>query len=183
MSVENQFIVRADGVDLHERHAFVAGDALEHREPRLLLADVPRRGGQVEDEVGALGDEFLHRVAAIAAVGPEIFVVPDVFTNRDAELAAIEREGRGAFRRLEVAVLVKHVVRRQQRFILPPDNITVLEDRGGVEERAPRPGRVFIHEADTERHRAHRYGGFGKGGEIGFDEIRTQEQVAGRIAA
>ena len=51
----------------------------------------------------------------IAAALPEVAVVPDVLADADAEPAAAELEHLRAVERLEVAVLVEHVVGRQQR--------------------------------------------------------------------
>ena len=97
VAVENQFIIRADQIDLCQRHALVARDALQHGQPGLFLAVMPRRRGNVEDDFRALPDEFLDRVAAIKPFRPEILVIPDVLANREAEFAAIELKGRGAF--------------------------------------------------------------------------------------
>jgi hypothetical protein len=128
VTVEDEFVIRADGVNLHEWDLFVAGDALQHGKAGLLLAHAPRGSGNVEDQVRALGDEFLHGIAAIEAVGPEIFVVPDVLADGDAELATVEHERRDTFSRLEVTVLVEDIVRRQQRFCSAPDDQSVLEN-------------------------------------------------------
>jgi hypothetical protein len=65
VAVENQFVVRADEIDLCQRHALVARDALQHGEPGFFLAVVPRRRGNVKDDFRALPDEFLDRVAAV----------------------------------------------------------------------------------------------------------------------
>ena len=41
VAVEDQLVVRADHVDLHERHFLVARDALQHGEPRALPCRAP----------------------------------------------------------------------------------------------------------------------------------------------
>ena len=95
---------------------------------------MPGRCRDVEDDVCALLDEFSNWVALIPTIRPEIFVVPNVFADSDADLATIEYEWRGAFRRFKITILVEHIIGRQQRFVLSPDDLAVLEDGGGIEE-------------------------------------------------
>jgi hypothetical protein len=180
---ENQFVVRADEIDLRQRHALVARHALGHRQPRAFLAVVPRRRGKVEDDFRALRDEFLDGVAAAKPFRPEILVVPDVLAKGDAEFAAIELEGRGAFGRFKITVFVKNVVSRKQALVRAPDDFSVLQNGGGVAERASGTFGIFVNATDAQGNGADAFGGFGGRGEIGLDEIGAQEQIARRVAA
>ena len=44
VSVENEFVVRADRVYLDERNLLVAGHALQHFKARPFFSNMPRRG-------------------------------------------------------------------------------------------------------------------------------------------
>ena len=183
MAIEDQFIIRADEVDLGERDFLVARHAPQHLQPRALLAVTPGRRGKVQDDFRALGDEFPDRVAPVDPVRPEILVVPDVLADGDAKPVAVERERRDVFGRLEIAVLVKHIVGRQQTFRGAPDDFAMLQHGGGIFQPAAGLLRIAVHVADAERHRADARGGFGERGEIGVNEIGALEQVARRVAA
>ena len=57
------------------------------------------RRRQVDDDLGARGDQRLDGIAAVEALGPEVGVVPDVLADRDAQPAAAKRERRHLGRR------------------------------------------------------------------------------------
>ena len=114
---------------------------------------------------------------------PEILVVPDVLANRDAELAAVEHERLDVFGRFKITVFVKNIVGRQQAFGRAPDDFPVLQNGGGILQRAAGPFGISVHKADAERNRADFAGGFRQRGEIGLDEIVAQQQIARRVAA
>ena len=128
-------------------------------------------------------DEFLDRVAAIKPFRPKILVVPDVLANRDAEFAAIELERRGAFGRFKIAVFVKNVVSRQQAFVRAPDDFPVLQNGGGIAERASGTFGILVNVTNTQRNCADAFGRFGERGKIGVNKIGAQEQIARRVAA
>ena len=92
----------------------------------------------------------------------------------------IERLYREA--RLEIPVLIEHVIRRQQRLVMSPDNGASLAERRGIEERFSRTCRV---RSDTPDDQAEPL--VGQGGdaieqvEIRADEGVVVQQVAWRI--
>ena len=122
-------------------------------------------------------------IAAIQPFRPEILVVPDVLANRDAQLVSVELERRDVFGRFKIAVFVKNVVSRQQAFVRAPDDFPVLQDGGGIAERASGTVGVLVHITDAKRNFANAFGRFRQGGEIGVNEIRAQQQIARRVAA
>src|SRR6185295_6177769 len=89
--------------------------AAEHSIAQLVFADFEGRRRQVDDRLRAGLRQLLDRIEVIPAALPEIAVVPDVFADADAELLAAELEDLVAAIRLEVPILVEHVVGRQQR--------------------------------------------------------------------
>src|SRR5208283_707080 len=93
VAVKNQFVVRADEVDLRERHLFVARDALQHVQPGAFLAVLPRRRGNVKDDFRPLSDQFRDGVPAVQPVRPEILVIPDVLANGDSQFPAWNANG------------------------------------------------------------------------------------------
>ena len=60
VAVEDELIVSAHGVAVKDRHAFLRGDAREHLEAPLGLADGEGRGAQVHDQIGALRGQRFH---------------------------------------------------------------------------------------------------------------------------
>ena len=69
----------------------------------------------------------MHRVAAVTAFRPEIGVVPNVLADRHGDLLPGDLDRRDFFRRLEIAVLVKDIVGRQQRLDYAMDDPSVLD--------------------------------------------------------
>ena len=60
-------------------------------------------------------DQLFDRIVVIAPPLPEVAIVPDVLADADAEPPPAEIQHLRTVKRLEVAVLVEHVVGRQQR--------------------------------------------------------------------
>ena len=151
--------------------------------PAVLLAEAPRRGGEVEQQLRSAGGEFLGGTAVVAAVVQEHLVVPDVLANGDAHFRAENFHRRVAGRRLEVAILVEHVVVRQQRLVADGGHLAVLQHGGGVLRRAAGVGFVgggVAHHGD--RHAA----ALGQALErllVLPEERRLGQQVARRVAA
>ena len=118
----------------------------------------------------------------VTAVGPEIVVVPDVLANRQRDLPAVELGGTIFRGRLEIAVLIKDIVGRQQRFRAGGDDPAVLKERGGIGDLAAGAEGVLADVTDEQTD------GAGGGGEavqrfeILRDELFLEEQIAGRIA-
>ncbi len=183
VAVEDQLVVRADHVDLHEWHTFVARDPLQHGEPGRLLAAFPGRGGDVDDERRAGVDEFVDGIVPVTTLGPEIGVVPDVLADGQRDFLSRDFDWGNFLRRIEVTVLVEDVVGRQERLHHAMDDLSVLEDGGGVAQAAPGPERIAVDVASNERNVAYRQGEQVEAFEAARKEIVAQEQVAGRVAA
>ena len=67
---------------------------------RALVDRVGRRGN-IDDQLGALGDQLSDGIALIQRLGPEFLVVPDIFADGDAQFLAAESEIRSAMWRAE----------------------------------------------------------------------------------
>ena len=82
----------------------------------------------------------------------------------------------------EVAILVKHVVAREERFVAPADDTTALTEGGGVEEAFALARGIAIHEPDEHGETAG-----GQGGdtiqqvEVHVDEARVVQEVTWRV--
>ena len=73
--------------------------------------------------------ELFDRVVVVAAPLPEVAIVPDVLADADAETRAGDIEDLRPVKRLEVSVLVEHVVGRQERLAEPLDDIAAAQQR------------------------------------------------------
>ena len=151
-AVEDEFVVPADLVDVHDRQLEPPRLVGEQFPPDLLFAERERRGGEVEDDLRAFAQEHRDRVEVIpraqAALDP-----PAVLADGDAERAPAERRGVRLTARLEVAVLVEHVVGREQRLVVHRDHAPVADERGGIVQRLALAGLVPRDEADDRRQR------------------------------
>jgi len=63
-----------------------------------------------------------------------------------------------------------------------PGNFPVLQNGGGIAERASGPFGIFVNATDAQGNGADALGGFGERRKIGFNKIGAQEQVAWRVA-
>ena len=64
-----------------------------------------------------------------------------------------------------------------------PDDFAVLQDRGGIAQRAAGALGVFIDVPDAQGNGSDAFRGFGERGQIGADKIGAQEQIARRVTA
>jgi hypothetical protein len=150
------------------------------------VASLPRCHGEAEMltiERRALLHEFVHGVGAVAALGPEVGVVPDVLADGEGDLLAAEFDGRDFLGGLEVAVLVEDVVGRQERLHHAMRDLAALDDGGGVVERAAGARGVAVDVAGDERDVADRFRKRVEALESARDEVVAQKQIAGRVAA
>src|SRR6266571_1716386 len=100
-AVEYQGIVAAHLVHVNHGTTVRTRQRAQHLQTHMALFDGVRRGGDIQDDAGSLPHEIDDRVGFVEALGPEIFVVPDVLADGDAELFAAEGENLLAGRRLE----------------------------------------------------------------------------------
>ena len=85
-AVENQTVIPADLIDIDDRACVMAREGAQHVDAEIALVDRVGRGGNIDDNFGALGDQFGYGVAFVERLGPEIFVIPDIFADRDSQL-------------------------------------------------------------------------------------------------
>ena len=98
-------------------------------EAQAAFVDGVGRGGDIQKDSSSLRDDFGDGIAIVAAIGPESFVVPDVFTDGDAQLLVAESVDGLLVRGLEVARLIEDIVGGQQHFALLK-NDAALGDEG-----------------------------------------------------
>ena len=145
---------------------------------------VPRARREVEHEVALLAGQLFQRHAtAVEPAGAEHRVRPDILADGDADaLSVVVNDGRRGGG-LEIAVLVKDVVGRQQAFARHGGDAAAVAEGGGVVKRATLAAGVELDGADERGDLAHGGGDLGERfGDIG-DEAPLEQQVARRIAA
>ena len=131
-SVEDELVIAANLIHHRDRNLMAACDRPKHFEADLALAHVIRRGGYVDQDVQALGGEFLHRVALVEFAVPELFVVPNVLADGDRQARTAGFVDALAFRRLKVAPFVEDIVGRQKHLSLPESDVPLRQIRGAV---------------------------------------------------
>ena len=167
MAVEEELVLAADEVAEREVGGVVACPRHQHLLAVLRLADVVRRGGEVDEQLGARQGE----------VGRGRARLPDVLADRrpDQGLAEPQQQQLAAGR--EVAVLVEDAVVRQVALAVEALDLAVGADGAGVEEIAVEPGR-----ADERRQPGARLRDLAQRLLRRADERRAQQQVLGRVA-
>ncbi len=105
-----------------------------HRAALAHLAFVERRRVDRDQKFGAQLDQLVGRIVCVETFAPESFVVPEVFTNCDAEFFVVELKQMSFGSGLEVARIVEHVVLGQQRFVCKAEQFLITNDGGGVVE-------------------------------------------------
>src|ERR1035438_6380624 len=148
-AVEEEVVVATNLVYRYQRQAVPPRHVAEHVLAEELLTHPERRGRKIQDGLRARSYQRLDGVPLIAAALPEIAIVPNVFTDADAEAAAMPIENLRAGRRFEVPVFVKDVVSGQQGLVEGRPDPAVLQQHRAVEQRAAAIGVVGRSE---ERH-------------------------------
>ena len=92
-AVEDQIVLPAHLIDEHQRPRPAPRRGGQHARAQVALLHGVGRGRDVDDDLGAGGDQRLDRIGAVEALRPEIGVVPDVLADRDAEAPAAEGHG------------------------------------------------------------------------------------------
>src|SRR5712692_10296085 len=110
--------------------AVTASERLQDAQPQVALVNRIGGCGEIKQDRSSLPHELSDRVAIIKALGPEVFVIPDVLTDGDAELLAAQREDALRFGRLEVTVFVEHIVGGKQHLVLLKQD-SALGHQGG----------------------------------------------------
>ena len=166
MAVEDELVLAADEVAERQVGGVVARPGDQHLLAVLGLADVERRGGEVDDQLRTGEGEIRRRRAGL----------PDVLADRGADehVAAAEQHELSAGG--EVAVLVEDAVVRKEVLAVDASQLPVSEHGAcvcevAIEERA----------ADERGDPLRRGGDLVERGAGGLDEARAEEQVLGRI--
>ena len=143
------------------------------------------RSGDVDEDAGALGDQFGDGIAGVHGRGPEGFVVPDVFANGDAELLAVEAVDVLLVAGLEVAGFVEDVVGGEKHFGLLEDDAAIVDEGGFIGNGLPCLWWSWIDAAGVADDGGERHlrGDAFEGVVITLDEGGAFEQVEGKIAA
>ena len=99
----------------------------------LILAQVKRGGGNVDQDRGALIGQILNGIEIVEqALRPELRIVPGVFADGNAQGFAFEPDHPHPLGRIEMAGLVKHIVGRQQRLVLSETDPALVDQERAV---------------------------------------------------
>ena len=158
------------------------GQRGEHFVAQLVFAEMPRRGGNVDDYFCTGGDQIFRRILAITPFVPETFVVPNIFADGQADCCSVELNGKIFLRRFKIARFIKDIVSRQQSFLARRQNFSILQECHGVGDGVAGPNFVASDVAD-------RQAGFSSSlreslqhRQIACHKIFAQQQVARRVA-
>ncbi len=182
MSVENEFVVAADGVHVDERAAEGAGGVGDELLADVALGVVPRAGGEIDREVDVLRGERGDGIGAVKAAGFDERIFPDVLADRHADAQAVvldDTRGAGGF---EVAVLVENVVGGQERFAGDGGDFAIVAEGGGVEKAATLGGGIRFDKADERGHGADLHRDFVDRILVVGHETAFEKEVARRVA-
>ena len=123
-AVEDQLVLAADHVAVRDEARVVARPHAQHLLALAVLADVERRGGDVEHDLRAGERQVGRRRAGL----------PDVLADRRARDDVAEAEQQQVVARGEVAVLVEDAVVRQEALAVDRADLAAREDVTGVVE-------------------------------------------------
>ena len=169
-AVEDELVLAADLVHVHERRVGVGGARRQHLLAVGGLAAVVRRAVDVDGQLGAAVG--LHRQRTVRA--------PDVLADRDADVDAaddVQLERIGLVARREVAGLVEHGVVRQQPLAVRAEDLAAGAHGRRVEQVA-----VLVDEPDDGRAAAGAGGQLAERGLVVGDEPGLHHEVLGRVA-
>ena len=182
-SVEDKAVVATNLVHHGDGNAVVASDRGKHVAAKFALAAGEGRGRNIQQDLAACADQVFDRIDAVEAAVPEILVVPGIFANGErarsaiqvSERLAVGRERSCAFRRKRRrSAAVAWIGWRQSgrrasraaefKTCLPVCRLSGSDDAANHCDASGAAGDFFCGLA------------------ISFDEPRTIDQVARRIA-
>ncbi len=131
-AIKDQAVIAADLIHVNDGTAMVDSDGAQHLKPQASFVDGVRRGGDIQKNGSSLRDDFGDGVAIIAAIGPEILIVPDVFANGDAQLLVSEPIDGLSISRLKIADFIENVVGGQKHFALLENHSAFADERGFI---------------------------------------------------
>ena len=155
-SVKNQFIIAAHRIAINHGPLRLDRQTGQHFAPHRLLAEVPGRSGNIDNDLGALLHQCLNRIAAIPAIRPKGIIIPHILANRQAEPATVKFHRHIGFGRLKIAVFIKHIVRRQQRLRPGGHNLALMQQRHRIHRRSTRLPLIGGHMPNHQASALHR---------------------------
>jgi len=184
-AVEHEIVVSTDLVDVDERDTMSGHLPAKQFDSKILLSHDEGRGGDVDQQFGAGLYEGLDRVGTVDAPPTELFIVPEVLADREAngDLPPTQRQTcDGDFiSRLEVTEFVEDIVGREQMLGVRGDDAAMCADGRRVAERSTRARLVRLHKPDNRDGVLTCRSYTLDGGYVLADEMSLQEKVAGRV--
>ena len=182
VAVENQFVIAAHEVAVHDGNAVFPRHTLEHVMTVALLAQMIRRRGHVQNRLRMqLASHQLMDRAAFVELCRQIILRPNVLANRQAQALTAEADHRIGVSGLEIAVFVEYIVRGQQHLLAAGDRFPVLDERDRVHVVTARALGVEIHVTDEQRGWADLRGQFVQYPQVVVNKAVFGEQIARRI--
>ena len=120
-AVEDEIVVAAELIDRQHRQAVLLGVLRQNLQMPIVLAEHKRARRGIHDQFGSGLNQFSHRVgpARVPIAAPDIIAAPEILADAQANLKPVDFDDSGGVARAEVAVLIEHVIRRQQPLVVP----------------------------------------------------------------
>ena len=135
-AVEHEIVLPADGVHARDERARLTRTLGKQRDMPRILPRHERTRAQDGDHRRALRLRVGDGIARVAALVARVARLPEILAEQDGHALARVLDHRRPLARLEVAVLVEHVVARKQLLGRKALDAPAAEQRDGVVERA-----------------------------------------------
>ena len=166
--VKRQLILATHEVRVADGDAVVAGEGSDERVALLALAEVVRRGREVDDQRRTVTRRGMRRAVRH----------PDVLADRQTHTLAGHVNDHGTVARDERALLVEHAVVRQRHLVEARLDLAVAQQVRGVAHARGARVRAADDDRDGQTDRE-----FGNRCLARRHERRAQHEILGRIAA
>src|SRR3546814_10873900 len=113
-AIENDVGMGAHLVEVQQWYRVVFGMGAQYLQPRVEVFVRKRRCCYIDDEIRLLICQHIHRTSAVQLRRSDI---PEVFANREGNLLALVADAAEGVGRLEIKVLIKHVVVGKQPLV------------------------------------------------------------------
>ena len=181
VAVEDELVITANGIAVVKRHAVLFRLAADHFGAQRRLADLERRGAEVQDRLRPGGGERCHGVLRVEPAR-KVFRGPNVLANRDTKERAADFKRAGLSAGFEVAGFVEDIVGRQEAFPGEAGGLSFFQDGGGVEKFAPARVGVGEHAADDPSGGTDTGVDFFQRAQARGNEVRYEQEVLRRVA-
>src|SRR2546423_2446097 len=148
--IEEQFVIPPDLVAKEDREASFHGDSAQHFEAGFIFTQMPGRCRDVEEHGSTCVGQLDRRIALVAALRPEIFVIPNILANGESKFAPAKIHRLIGRAGLEITVFIENIVGRQQCFVSGADNFSILKKSGAIGDFATRTHAVFADIPDQQ---------------------------------